>query len=322
MTDTLGWRLGTSVTRHAAAAIGVALVVATLAFIGTQSLRGDIAMRVAEARYGDAITFALADDIRRHAGLDQGVLAQYVRWIGSIAAGNLGRSIVSNRPVVEELGRGLAPTLTVIGLAVPLAVILSGAIGFLAGVNKGGPVDRLMLVVAAFLSSIPAFLTGALLVTVFAIKLQWFPVAGTNLSLYFVLPALTLAIALVPDLSRITRNAVVRTLRDFYVTYGRVKGQSWLRIVFVHALRPTLVPVVAYLGPLVAHMVGGMIIVDVLFNLGGLGSILVESVLASDIPLALGAGLLIGVSVVVINGLTDVAVKVLDPRDSLSGSPR
>jgi peptide/nickel transport system permease protein len=117
-----------------------------------------------------------------------------------------------------------------------------------------------------------------------------------------------------PELSRVARNAVVRTMQDFYPTYGRLKGQSWLRVVFAHALRPTLVPVIAYFGPLVAHTIGGLVVIDVLFNLDGLGTQLIDSVLAGDIPMAMGAGLLIGISVVVVNGISDIAVQLLDPR--------
>ncbi|MGX9393914.1 ABC transporter permease (plasmid) [Nitrobacteraceae bacterium UC4446_H13] len=307
--------IAAAVSRYVATGVGVAVVVSTLAFIATQSMQGDTAMRVAEARYGDGVSFALADDIRQRAGLDQPVHVQYVKWIASIATGNLGRSTVSERPVVEELQRGLVPTITIIVVGMPIAFLCSLLIGSLAGIYRGGLIDRAMLALAALITSIPAFLIGVFLVTVFAIKLDWFPVAGITHPLYYVLPALTLAITLLPDLSRIVRNAVGRALQDFYVTYGRVKGQSWSRIAFAHVMRPTLVPIIAYFGQSIAHMIGGMIIIDVLFNLGGIGSILIDSILASDIPVALGAGLLIGLFVVAVNGLTDLAVTLLDPRE-------
>lgn len=307
-------RIAAGVVRHVGAALGVALAVATLAFIAIQTAPGDIALRVAEARYGDRIDFSTAEEIRKAAGFDQPVIVQYARWIGSIATGDLGRSTVTNRPVLGEVLRGIAPTLSIAMLGVGAALLGSLILGVIAGINQGGLFDRLFLGLAAFVSSIPPFLIGVMLVLIFAIRLQWLPAAGKSLPGYFVLPSLTLAIALLPEMSRIVRNSVVRTMQDFYVTYGRVKGQSWLRIIFRHALRPTLVPIVAYFGPLIANMIGGMIIIDVLFNLGGLGSELVQAVLAADIPMALGTGLFIGVLVVVVNGLTDVAVTLLDPR--------
>ena len=307
-------RIVAGVIRHVGAALGVALAVATLAFIAIQTAPGDIALRVAEARYGDRIDFSTAEEIRKAAGFDQPVIVQYARWIGSIATGDLGRSTVTNRPVLGEVLRGIAPTLSIAMLGVGAALFGSLILGVIAGINQGGLFDRLFLGLAAFVSSIPPFLIGVMLVLIFAIRLQWLPAAGKTLPGYFVLPSLTLAIALLPEMSRIVRNSVVRTMQDFYVTYGRVKGQSWLRIIFRHALRPTLVPIVAYFGPLIANMIGGMVIIDVLFNLGGLGSELVQAVLAADIPMALGTGLFIGVLVVVVNGLTDVAVTLLDPR--------
>ena len=299
---------------HLAAAVGVALAVATLAFIAVQAAPGDVAFRIAEARYGERISLQTVDHARQAMGLDQPIIIQYLRWVGSAMTGQLGRSMVSSRHVVTEVWRSFQTTLSIAGVGVSLALVLSLAIGFATGMRRDGRADRTFLVVSAVLSSVPSFLLGIILITMFAIGLRWLPAAGNNLPGSFILPACTLALALLPDLSRVARNAVVRTMQDFYPTYGRIKGQSWLRIVFAHALRPTLVPVIAYFGPLVAHTIGGLVVIDVLFNLDGLGTRLIDSVLAADIPMAMGAGLLIGISVVVVNGIADIAVQLLDPR--------
>ncbi|MFK3781414.1 ABC transporter permease [Agrobacterium sp. NPDC089420] len=296
------------------AAIGVAIGVATLAFIAVQSAPGDVAYRIAEARFGENFSFGSVEQAREATGLDQPIIIQYVRWVGSALTGQLGRSVISGRQVVPEVWRSFETTLSIAVAGVGLALILSLAMGFAVGMRRDSIIDRAFLVVSAVLSSVPSFLLGIILITIFAIGLRWLPAAGNNLPGYAVLPSLTLAIALLPDLSRVARNAVVRTMQEFYPTYGRIKGQSWLRIIFFHALRPTLVPVVAYFGPLMAGTIGGLVVIDVLFNLDGLGTLLIDSVLAADIPMAMGAGLLIGISVVVINGIADISMQLLDPR--------
>jgi peptide/nickel transport system permease protein len=304
---------------HLLAAAGVALAVASLAFVAVQMAPGDIAFRIAEARYGERISLQTVDQARQATGLDQPIILQYGRWVGSALIGQLGRSMISGREVAPEVWHSFQTTASIAIIGVSLALVLSLAIGFAAGMRRDSIIDRSFLVVSAILSSVPSFLLGIILITIFAIGLRWLPAAGNNLPGYAILPSCTLALALLPDLSRVARNAVVRTMQDFYPTYGRIKGQGWLRIIFGHALRPTLVPVIAYFGPLVAHTIGGLVVIDVLFNLDGLGARLIDSVLAADIPMAMGAGLLIGISVVTINGISDITVRLLDPRLFVAG---
>jgi peptide/nickel transport system permease protein len=309
-----GRRIIGAILGHVLAAVGVAIAVATLAFIAVQTAPGDVAYRIAEAHFGERFGWGAVEHARETMGLDQPIIVQYGHWVASALTGQLGRSVISGRPVVPEVWRSFQTTLSIAVTGVILALVISVAIGFAAGVRRDSLVDRAFLALSAILSSVPSFLLGIVLITIFAIGLRWLPAAGNNLPFYAVLPSLTLAIALLPDLSRVARNAVVRMMQDFYPTYGRIKGQSWLRIVFGHALRPTLVPVIAYFGPLVANTIGGLVVIDVLFNLDGLGTLLIDSVLAADIPMAMGAGLLIGISVVVVNGLADITVQLLDPR--------
>jgi peptide/nickel transport system permease protein len=312
--------IATAILGHLLAAAGVALAVASLAFVALQMAPGDVAFRIAEARSGERISLRTVEEARLVTGLDQPIIVQYARWVGSALTGQLGRSMVSGRQVTTEVWRSFRTTLNIAAIGVSLALVCSLIIGFAAGMRRDGLIDRGVLVVSAVLSSVPSFLLGIILITIFAIILRWLPAAGLSLPGYVILPSCTLALALLPELSRVARNAVVRTMQDFYPTYGRIKGQSWLRIILVHALRPTLVPVIAYIGPLVAHTVGGLVVIDVLFNLDGLGTRLIDSVIAADVPMAMGTGLLIGVSVVVINGISDIAVQLLDPRLFKAGS--
>lgn len=303
-----------SIVGHLAALVGVAIAVATLAFVAAQLAPGDTAFRIAEARYGERVTLSSVEEARTATGLDQPIIVQYGRWLGSALTGQLGRSTISGLPVATEIWDSFETTSSVAALGVGLALLVSLVIGFAAGMRRDSVLDRGFLVVSAVLSSVPSFLLGIMLITIFAIFLQWLPAAGNNLPGYAILPSWTLALALLPDLSRVARNAVVRTMQDFYPTYGRIKGHGWLRIILAHCLRPTLVPVIAYFGPLVANTIGGLVVIDVLFNLDGLGTQLIDSVLAADIPMAMGAGLFVGIFVVMVNGVGDVAVQLLDPR--------
>jgi peptide/nickel transport system permease protein len=313
-------RLAGAIAGHVLAAVGVAVAVATLAFIAVQAAPGDVAFRIAEARYGERISLQTVDHARQAMGLDQPVIVQYMRWVGSALTGQLGRSMLTGREVAPQVWRSFETTLSIAVIGVTLALVSSMILGFAAGMRRDSIVDRAFLVVSATLSSVPSFLLGIIVITIFAIGLRWLPAAGNNLPGYAILPSCTLAIALLPDLSRVARNAVVRTMQDFYPTYGRIKGQGWARIIFGHALRPTLVPVIAYFGPLLGSTIGGLVVIDVLFNLDGLGTELIDSVLAADIPTAMGAGLFIGISVVVVNGIADIAVQLLDPRLVAAGS--
>lgn len=226
-----------AIVGHLLAAAGVALAVASLAFVAVQMAPGDIAFRIAEARYGERISIQTVDHARQMTGLDQSMVVQYSRWVGEVFTGQLGRSMISGRDVGPEVWRSFETTMGIAFIGVSLALILSLAIGLAAGMRRNGIVDRGFLVVSAILSSVPSFLLGIILITVFAIGFRWLPAAGTNLPGYMILPSCTLALALLPELSRVARNAVVRTMQDFYPTYGRIKGQRWHRIVLRHALR-------------------------------------------------------------------------------------
>lgn len=303
-----------SIARMAVAAACVAVVVSTLAFVAAQSLPGDLAARVAEARLGDHVTFAAADVVREQTHLEDPVWLQYVRWIGSVATGQLGSSTVTGHPVVDEIARSLNPTAVIVVWAVVTTAALSTVVGVWSAKKPGGMIDRAFTVLAAMLSAFPSFLIGLVLVIVFAIRLRWLPAAGTHLSGYFVLPAATLALKEMPALSRVIRDAATETRNRFYIIYGQVKGQSVRRVVLAHALRPTLVPIAAFFGPMVANAIAGIAVIETLFNIDGLGSLLVNSVVNADIPVALGTALLVALVVVIVNGVTDLAVQLLDPR--------
>lgn len=231
-------RLIGAILGHMLAMVGVAIAVATLAFIAVQTAPGDVAFRLAEARFGENFTIRSVEQARETSGMSQSIIVQYGRWVGSALTGRLGRSMVSGRPVAPEVWSSFQTTLSIAVVGVSIALIMSMTIGFMAGMRRDSIIDRSFLVVSAVLSSIPSFLLGIILITIFAIGLRWLPAAGNNLPGYAILPSLTLAIALLPDLSRVARNAVVRTMQDFYPTYGRIKGQSWLRIIFFHCAAP------------------------------------------------------------------------------------
>jgi peptide/nickel transport system permease protein len=301
-----------------AQALATALVVATLCFAVVQMLPGDIGLRIAAARMGeDRLTQEAADRIRREEGLDRLVVVQYVAWIGRVATGDLGTSLVTRRPVVDELatharftlGLGLAGWLLSYLIALPL--------GAAAGMRPGGLLDRGTQALAALLASTPAFLIGILLVSLFALSLRWLPPAGYRTGWHMVLPALTLALGLAAYSVRVVRNAVVDVRDAFFMTFAEIRGHGPTGAFRRHGVRNAAIPIVTFMALQIGYVVDGFVVIETLFNYPGLGDLLVKSLLARDLPVIAGAGILIGLMFAFANLLADLACLWLDPRQRL-----
>ena len=294
-------------------------MVATICFAALQALPGDLALHAAAARYGDErITAANVGLLRQQAGLDRPLAAQYAAWIGRLAAGDPGRSLLTGRPVLRELAPRLALTLTVGGLAAGLALLLAIPMGIAAGLRLGGALDRIVLLVAAITASTPTFVAGTLLVALVAIRLQWLPTSGTGSPDHLILPAVTLALALLPGLSRVVRHAAAGVAQAPYTVFARMCGIPGPAIVLHVAARPALLPVVAYLPVLAMSLIEGFVTVELVFNLEGVGTLLVRALLGRDLPLVMGAGIAFVLLMAAANILTGLLLRVLDPRPPLA----
>lgn len=296
-------------------AVGTAAVLATLCFAFVHALPGDLAMRVAAARVGDErVTPETADRIRRAEGLDQPLPAQYAQWMGNLLRGDLGRSLVSGKPVGEELVYHGSFTLQ-LGLAGwLLSYLIAIPLGVAAGFRPGRWVDRATTGAAVLLASLPPFLVGIGLVSIFALTLRWLPPAGYRTNAHMVLPATTLALSLVAFSIPVIRNAVVEVRSAFFMTFARLKGLSPTAAFRHHGVRNAAIPVVTYAALQFAFVMDGFVVIETLFNYPGLGELLVTSLVARDIPVIMGAGLTIGFAFALVSLIADLVRLWLDPR--------
>ncbi len=296
-------------------ALATAAVLASLCFVFVHALPGDLALRVAAARVGDdRVTPETADRIRREEGLDRPLIVQYGQWMGNLARGDLGRSLLSRKPVWDELAYHGAFTFQLGLVGWLLSYLIALPLGVMAGFRPGGVVDRATNALAVTLASLPAFLVGIGLVTLFALTLRWLPPAGFRTGAHMVLPAFTLALSLVAFSIPVIRNAVVDARSAFFMTYARVKGLTPAAAFRHHGVRNSAIPVVTFAALQFAFVIDGFVVIETLFNYPGLGELLVKALIARDVPVIMGVGLIIGFAFALVSLLADLARLWLDPR--------
>lgn len=293
----------------------IAVVLASLCFGAVHALPGDLAQRVAFARLGeDNISKEVTDRIRHEEGLEGSLAVQYARWMMQLVQGDLGRSLVSRRSVGDEIWLHAGYTATLGIAAWLLSYLIALPIGAYAGLFPGGRVDQLSTTIAAALASLPSFLLGIGLIAIFALSLRWLPPAGYRTNWHLVLPCVTLALGLAAYSVRIVRHAVADTRRAFFLTFARIKGLDPAAAFQRHGVRNATIPVVTFAALQMAFIVDGFVVIETLFNYPGLGDLLVKSLLARDVPMIMGTGLVIAAVFVLVNLVADVLGLALDPR--------
>lgn len=303
-------------------AVATAIALATLCFAAIHALPGDLSLQVAAARVGDErVTRETADRIRREERLDAPLALQYARWMAGIARGELGRSLVSGRPVAEELAYHARYTIQLGAAGWLLSYLFALPLGLLAGFQPGGWLDRAADGLAVVLASLPSFLVGIGLVTVFALGLRLLPPAGFRTGAHMVLPALTLALSLAAFSIPVVRDAVVETRAAFFLTFARMKGLCAAAAFLHHGARNAAIPVVTFAALQFAFVVDGFVVVETLFNYPGLGDLLVKALIARDVPVVMGAALLIGFAFAAVNLAADLLCLALDPRRRTGAAP-
>ncbi len=264
---------------------------------------------------------ALEPEIRArleaHYGLDRPLWRQYLAYLGGLARGDFGPSFQYRELAVGELiASGLPVSLRIGAAALALAVSLGLALGTLAAWRRDGVLDRLIMALAVLAQAIPNFVLAPLLVLLFAVSLGWLPAGGYGQGAlrHLLLPVIALALPYLAAIARLTRMALVEVLASEFVTAARAKGLGEVRVLLVHALRPALVPVVAYLGPAAAAVLTGSVVIEQTFSLPGIGRHFVQGALNRDYTLVLGVVVVVGSLVVLFNFLADLVAAWLDPR--------
>ncbi|WP_300302132.1 ABC transporter permease [Ferrovibrio sp.] len=300
------------------AAIPVMGVVAIFVFLLLRLSPGDPAAILA----GDAATPEMIAAIRADLGLDRPIWEQFITWAGQLAQGDLGKSVLSKQPVAHMIGQRIEPTISLALTTLLFAVIVAVPIGIIAAWKQGGWIDRGIMALSVVGFSIPVFVLGYILIYFFSMKLDIFPVQGfASLSeglLPFLeriaLPTLTLSFIYIALFARITRAAMLEVLGEDYIRTAHAKGLNESTVLVRHALRNAAVPIVSVIGIGFALLIGGVVITETVFNIPGVGRLVVEAVLARDYPIIQGVILLFSGVYVLINLAIDVAYVLLDPR--------
>ena len=251
--------------------------------------------------------------IRTSLGLDQPIHLQYLSYMGRLFQGDLGRSIVGDQPVLDVLLTRFPPTLALASASLAIAIVIGMSLGFFAAYRRGTASDAGAMILAIVGVSMPHFWLGLLLLFFFSLQLQWLPVAGADWR-SLILPALTLGLANAAVLARLTRSAMIDIFDQDYVRTANAKGLPKTLVLYRHALRSGLVPIVSMMGLQFAYMMGGAIVVENVFAWNGVGRLAIEAVFARDYPMIQGFILFFATVVVMVSVIIDVLYAVLDPR--------
>lgn len=298
--------------------LAVLVLVAVMVFALTRLASGDpIALLL-----GDQATAEDIAQARVQYGLDKPLLTQFGYWIREVAQGNLGQSIFLQRPVTQALAERAEPTFFLATFAVTIAALIGIPCGLIAAVWRGRLVDQIFSAVAMLGASVPSFWMGLILIQVFAVWLGWFPASGygdpgvpfIERLHHLVLPATVLGVLNSALIIRFTRASVLDILNEDYVRTARSKGLSERVVILKHVLRNALVPIVTVLGLTLALMIGGAVVTETVFNLPGVGNLVVRAVLRRDYPVIQGTLLVIAGIYVLINLVIDLIYMIVDPR--------
>jgi len=287
----------------------VALLGVTCVAFLLVSLSGDPAFILLTPEAGEEQRAAF----RRTYGLDQPLPVQYARYVSHVALGDFGTSFAFNRPAIQVVLDRVPATLLLTATAVALGVAVGMPAGVVAAVKAGGLLDRLVMAMVLLGQSVPTFWLGLLMIRIFAVNLRWVPVSGHGTALHLVMPALALGLYLAALLARLTRSEMLEALAQDYVRTARAKGLPESVVVVKHGLRNALIPVVTMMGLQFGFLLGGSIVVEVVFNWPGMGRLLVDAVDMRDYPVIQGLVLLFSLEFVLINLIVDVLYAVINP---------
>jgi peptide/nickel transport system permease protein len=308
------------VVRRLLLLVPVLLGVSVIIFMVLHLAPGD----PAEIMLGSQATQADLERLRAELGLTEPLYVQYVHWLSLVARGDLGRSIWMKRPVLAEVLGRFEATLVLTGAALVLSTLGGLALGIASAVRPNSLLDRASAVASLFGASMPVFWLGIVLMVIFALWLGWLPASGmfapyggghlTDLLAHLALPAFTLAAASVTIIARLTRSTMLETLGQDYIRTARAKGVVERVVVLRHGLKNALIPIVTVVGVQAGYLLGGAVLTETVFAWPGVGTLMVQGILARDFPLVQGCVLVVALSFVVINLIVDLLYAWLDPR--------
>ncbi|HEY6092640.1 MAG TPA: ABC transporter permease [Gemmatimonadales bacterium] len=301
------------VTRRLVATIPTLFGVLVVAFLLLNVVPGDPVAEMVGER-ADSATIAR---LRAELHLDEPIAAQFGHYVWGVVRGDLGRSYITQRPVLGDLLERFPKTLQLAGAAMLLAATCGITLGVIAAIRPGGLVDRFSMLLAYVGISFPVYWVGLLLILLFAVALRWLPPSGYGGLAFLVLPALTLGMRSIAFLARMTRGAMLEVLPADFVRTARAKGVTERRVVGRHALRNALLPIITVLGLDVGNYLTGSILTETIFSWPGVGRYVLLAIERRDLPAVQGSILFMSVIFVLVNLLTDVLYAKADPRIAL-----
>lgn len=313
--------MATYLGRRLVATIPVLLLVTLATFLLVSLLPGDVVSAIQAATEG--LDTEVTEALRMQFGLDRPLLVRYLRWLSRLAVGDLGRSLLGREPVLDAILARFPVTLLLTVGAVILSLAIGIPVGLAAGLRPNGALDRVLSTLAAVGVAAPGFWLGILLVFLFAQRLHWLPSFGYRspvefglgtMAAYMLLPWITLATPRTVEVVRQVRSGMAEVMAQEFIRTARAKGLPERLVVWRHALRNVLIPVVTVTGLSAGHLLSGAVIVETVFLLPGMGTLAVEGVLTRDFPVVQGIVLVGATATVLANLLADLAYGVLDPR--------
>ncbi len=298
------------IVRRLLLVIPTVLTVVTLVFFLFRLVPGDTARLIA----GEAATEQDLQQIRIQLGLDQPLPVQYVRYLGDLAHGDMGQSMLYHKPVLGEIALRLPATLALSAAAILLAVILGVSTGIISAVKRNTIWDYLAAGLAVGGVAFPNFWLALLLIIAFAVWLRWLPTAGFSGPASLILPAVALAVRLVAIISRLTRSSLLEVIHNDYVRTARAKGLREQRVLWIHAMRNALIPVLTIIGLQLGSLLGGAVVIETIFSWPGIGALMILALRNRDYTMVQGITIVFAILFLIINLITDVAYAWLDPR--------
>jgi len=298
------------VIRRLLLAVPVLIGVSILVFAIIRFIPGDPARAIA----GVHASPEYIEQVRRDLLLDEGLHVQYYVYLTNLLQGDMGRSTFTGRPVTVELAERFPNTLLLASTAMVIAIIIGMSAGIVSATKRYSLFDNASMLAALFGVAAPVFWLGIMFQLLFSVNLGWFPSGGIGTWRHLVLPALTLGLATTALIARITRSSMLDVLGQDYITTARSKGLVEKVVVYKHALKNALIPVVTVMGLQFGTLLGGAVLTETVFSWPGVGRLMVDSILARDYPVVQGAVLILALFFVLINLVVDVIYAFLDPR--------
>lgn len=300
------------------ATVPVLLVVALVIFAVLRLTPGDPAVLVA----GDSASTEQIEEIRRNMGLDQPIHMQFTQWLGRMVRGDFGTSLISGRAVSELIADRMGATLSLTLMTLIYTLIVSLPLGVLSAWYRGKTLDRFVMAGSVVGFSVPVFIVAYLMILLFSLELRWLPVQGYRpLSAglwehvrHLLLPAMALGTVYIALITRIVRTSVIDTLNEDYIRTARAKGVSEWKVLSRHALGNAAVPILTIIGISITMLIGGVVVTESVFNIPGLGRLVLDAVLSRDFTVIQSLIVLFSMIYIVVNLLIDISYMVVDPR--------